>query len=947
MPENVTGAADWRSEQEKRKSLLRKAVISLFKIWIPDHPEASVARGEVAANVGGALTDYAESVSLVSLLSFGSEDMFAHDFASTPLSMQELLVQREGTDAFLDPKNALRVVRRKFGMMTLIARMASTFEQRNIVAIRIHSGVEQLELIEFAKAISVRVEGTAAEEEIDFKRRLRQAKCEHFEVLYHSELIGRRQPVPWPVKEIYSLLGRRYKKSRNVSPEELVDFAHRSAKRLNAKALRQLSLFAQELMVDLDANGLDPFSELVKAADDRLMLTATRSIFDEFQEIRTERRKERALEMSGEHQLEVEETSDSDSEDAGDGDVETIDVDTEAEFLAEAEDGDVDDEFLRLAKALELIRTTLGKPFFHRISMVSGDVNFVDAAMAGGGGGVDESIGAMDPLEALRQAREVTEPFYKARSLASIVPQLLRAGRIDEAGAASEEALTAARGCQNEDLITGYSLAIPALLHAEQFTTAATAVEEVLGRAHQINGLPERASALMRIASTLMESGALPPTVKRSLSRSILGHDIHFWGKEVVKSPLVEVILSLLSDVDDDTLIFLQKVAVHPDVEIRRSVLRTLPLGENEHIRSMLVSHLKDSDARVRVEVLERIGWSGDGKLAVYLVNHFRQDEAQTQLEKRALALNLARLSSRRHLPIFNAMLGKLATKDDRYVKVHKPIKDDPDYQKASLEVLYHLRSREARRVIYNAAHKGRGDQRETAIRLWNVIKSQPYAEPTLPRSPHDPDFSEEDEFNFTGMLAEYERVHGAPVVDRSEESLFGRIKASIFGSDAPTEPPTAPPAPLTANEITPARETTALDSDTDPMESSLGDDGGASPDVGDTAPSEPATRRSIPLGPARAGLRIEAVLSASGTKLSGVVPMKFSLYPEAASTSPLWIEDRPDVTVTAGRFEVLLGVNDTRLPGLPEKVWLGIEIEGDELEPRSELSKYRSVVQG
>ena len=165
----LQGAADWRSEGEKRKSLLRKACISMFKTWIPDHPEASVARGEVFPQFRDAVSDYAESFSLVSLLSFGSEDMFCHDFAQTPLSMQELLVQREGTDAFLDPKNALRVVRRKFGMMTLIARMASTFEQRNIVAIRVHQGLDQNEMVEFGRLLSMRVEGTATEEEAEFK----------------------------------------------------------------------------------------------------------------------------------------------------------------------------------------------------------------------------------------------------------------------------------------------------------------------------------------------------------------------------------------------------------------------------------------------------------------------------------------------------------------------------------------------------------------------------------------------------------------------------------------------------------------------------------------------------------------------------------------------------------------------------------------------------------
>ena len=107
-----------------------------------------------------------------------------------------------------------------------------------------------------------------------------------------------------------------------------------------------------------------------------------------------------------------------------------------------------------------------------------------------------------------------------------------------------------------------------------------------------------------------MEAGSLPPIVRRSLSRSILGSDVYFWGKGAIKPQLIEVILSLLSGIDDDTIIFLQKVVVHPDVNIRRSVLRTLPLDENEHIRNMLVSHLQDADANVRGEVIEQIGAS-------------------------------------------------------------------------------------------------------------------------------------------------------------------------------------------------------------------------------------------------------------------------------------------------------------------------------------------------
>ncbi len=722
------------------------------------------------------------------------------------------------------------------------------------------------------------------------------------------------------------MLGRQYRAKRQISPEALADFAHRHTRKLNSKALRQLSLHCAEMKAELDAGGLDPYAEFVRAADERLMLTATRSIFDEFQSIRGERRRQRALEMSGEHFLEEEEPED--------------EIDAEEEFVAEAEEeGESDDEYLRLARALELIRSTLGKSFFHRISMVSGDVNFVDAALASGDETLVGEVGGLDPTEALAQARDITEPFYRARSLSSVVPQLISVGRVDDAVKAAEESLAAARSCQSEDLITAYSVTVPALLSAECFTLAASAVEEVLGRTHLIASEDEKAAAMMRVTSSLMEAGALPPVVKRSLSRAILGEDIFFWGKGSVKSPLVEVILSLLSDVDDDTLIFLQKVVVHPNTDIRRSVLRTMPLGDNDHMRNMLVSHLKDADARVRIEVLERIGWSGDAKLASYLINHLRQGEAETGLEKRALALNIARLGLSRHVPFINAMLGGCASQDSRLIRVMNPIKDDADYQRAALEVMYHLGNREARRLVYNAAHKGRGTGRKLSRRLWHVIKSRPYQEPNLPRSPHDPEYSEDETFDFMGMIARFEAEHGEPPAE--DDSFFGRIKSAIFGqadAEAPTPPRQKPTGP--ANDIEPLVET-----DIPHQVESVHDADETAQSAPENAEQEPAAE--APLGPVRAGLKIEAVVSQLGQRTSGSLPMQFHLYTSKTDTKAIWSEYRDQVTVTAGRFEVLLGLNRERIPGLPEKVWLAVEIDGDELEPRTELSRYRSVIQG
>ena len=74
---------------------------------------------------------------------------------------------------------------------------------------------------------------------------------------------------------------------------------------------------------------------------------------------------------------------------------------------------------------------------------------------------------------------------------------------------------------------------------------------------------------------------------------------------------------------------------------------------------------------------------------------------------------------------------------------------------------------------------------------------------------------------------------------------------------------------------------------------------------------------------------------------------MKFALFDERSGGKSFWNEDREHVMVTAGRFEVLLGVEQNRLPGLPAKVWLDVEVDGDSLERRTEISRYRSVIQG
>ena len=112
-----------------------------------------------------------------------------------------------------------------------------------------------------------------------------------------------------------------------------------------------------------------------------------------------------------------------------------------------------------------------------------------------------------------------------------------------------------------------------------------------------------------------------------------------------------------------------------------------------------------------------------------------------------------------------------------------------------------------------------------------------------------------------------------------------------------------------------------------------------------EVAPAAP--EESVPEGPPRAALKFEGSLEREDKTWSGEVPMAFALHDKPNGGEPVWSEEQNNVTVMAGRFEVVLGLGDERLPGLPEAVWLSVQIDGEELLPRCKLTHYRSVVQG
>jgi len=733
------------------------------------------------------------------------------------------------------------------------------------------------------------------------------------------------------VKEIYSRLAIQNEREGVLSGDKLVQFGGVHALKLSAKSVRQLALYHRELKRDLGDSAHDPFPDLLRAANQRITLTATRNIFDEFNELRNRRKQKAALEQSGEHVL-------------TEGDTEELFDDEDTDFSAEASDvgGDDEAELLRLGDSLNRIREILGRPFFARISMVSGDINFVDSAT--GDAGASEEVGAdtlTNPVEALRRARAVSEPLYRCRSLATVTPTLISAGRFDDALAAASEALDAARIVPTEDKVSAFSAAVRALVETEQPELAATAVTECLGVAHNYRDLVERSAALVRVASTLIETGTLPITVKKAVSRAILGPDVHFWGKAAVKSPLVEAVISIISSREDDSLIFLQKVIVHEDPAVRRSVVRTMPLDGVEQLEKMLLGHLKDHDSGVRVEVIERLGSSGQLKFGVYLVNVLRQEILNTLEEKKALALNLGRLDPERYYHVYNAMLGRLGLDDAAMTNRIPKFKDDADLQLAALEALYHLQSRDARRILYHAAHEGKGSGVKHAKALWQVVKASGYADPSLPRSPHDPEWTEEDIFNFQTVLDQGTAILKTIDAEGESEGLVGLIKG-LF-KKKPASPPLAEVLSSDDDgedlpELEPLNPADGINPDegsADVPEPSRTEDESTDTDNAPPAPREPEV-----------GLRLEAMIQRDTRAWSGRVPMVFRIHGTPDSEDPIFSESKEEVLITAGRFEVTVG-SDIAIPQLPKKVWMEIEVDGEPLEPRMEISNYRSVVPG
>jgi hypothetical protein len=273
---------------------------------------------------------------------------------------------------------------------------------------------------------------------------------------------------------------------------------------------------------------------------------------------------------------------------------------------------------------------------------------------------------------------------------------------------------------------------------------------------------------------------------------------------------------------------------------------------------------------------------------------------------------------------------------DKALLRGQAPLKQaDESMQLAALEALYRHNGRPARRLLFQLTQKkirGGGLVADTIQRIWPLLKSAPYGEPDLPRSSHDPEWTEADEQDFLDVLAAAEPdieappppdaeipvAHEAPVANK--RGFFSRLKGLLQRGESAETP----------------------EDDGDDDEPTLEDmPAHAAEDAPQPEPEAPA------VAAARAALQFEGVLLEGPELWSGRADMAFALYTEEESGAAIWQETLDAVPIRRGTFNVHLGLK-THLPEIPKVVWLGMAVDGgSELRPRTRLGRARTIVQG
>ncbi len=898
-------------ERSEALGLLRQACISMFKMMSPGNLEAKVERHRVYDRFLQAM-EGRERLTVISLSFVGKDDLliegFIKDENDHPIEVSglDLLVQREGSDAFLDPKQAIKVVRRKYAMMNLVNSMNMMMGRRNIFSFTIERRVLEQDLLAFCDLMHREILEDREEEEQVIRRGMSQFTDGKIRLYLTDTVVGQSLKLPWRLKIGATLLRERLRRMAEESEEPDRD-AQLDLIQYHAASLSEKELKVWILLGDRFQDAFDPYFDrnmvdtMIPLIEERTLANILISLLDTFHELRTEHL----------HRLGKEDEDAAPIEDRMDS------------FVVGAGKGEeIGERLLLHAKALDRIQELIGRTRFLSLAKAKRAENFQREAREGQSYDALKAVGeGGDEWDAaIQQAYGFSDPAYRAKALVQLAERMLEAGETEKAHEVLTDAFVAADDIDH-GVIPILAELLTIMLQAEMDDLAEQVVFKGLEIAHDMEDDGERATSLMLITSSLLQGKKVPANVRRAYTESILGEDLGFWDSPVIQGSLVEAIMSQMDPESPHTDVLRRKLLTHPSPQLRQSAIRMIPLDDEEY-KPLILSMLEDDDApEVRIEVMERLGYTGDPRHGVYLLKALRNRRHELNAtEKKVLAINLARIDPHRYLSIFNLMLGSLATETPNLLGNQRPFEDDPDLQLAALEVLFRINNRESRRILWNAAQKAEGEVAKPFEWAWNAIKRKPYGEPEIPKSRLDPEWTEEDDVPLLDLIRPEEDVAEREAAHEEEPSgLLGKLRVKarrLVERELPH-----------IDRATSEEETEG--EGVDPVLAAIRERVKAMvPGEADDA-EEPAPRAPILMA-------VRALLKRKGLPVEDLVDVHFRLYPSPTASAPLWEETHERLLVRDGELAVVLGTRCLLPERLPEELFLGIRVQGSlEMRPR------------
>ncbi len=902
---------------------MRKACISLFKMMVPEHPEALVERHRVYQRFLESLGDR-DRLNVISLAFVGKDDLIVeavHDDVQGEIleaGGMDLLVQREGSDAFLDPRQAIKVVRRKYSMMNLVNSMNLMMGRRNIFSVSLTAKISEEHLAEFCSILHRNILEDRDEELDRLKRDMKRFDSSEVELFMTEYVVGQSLKLPWRLKVGATLLRERLRRvledGGRIERSGALRLLQTQVHSLGAADLRAWLLYGEKFAEAFENLYIgDMLDDVVECLDDRILGLVITALLADYHKLRREH-----LNMG-----QGQEGGEDDDEEA---------ITSASDFLSRANKGkiEVGERLLLHASALDRIQRIVGRARFLSMAKAARIEDFQRGAAEGQA--YDELAEATDGSaweRAVQQAYSLGDPAYRAKALLELAEKLQERDEVERAVDLVADAYLAALELE-QDAVPILTEVLGSLIAVGDEDRALQCLERCIDLAHGAEDPDQRARELMLTTSSLLESNKVSPALRSRYTEAIVGEELQFWGSRNITGSLVEGVLGQMDLADPRADLLARKLLTHDDSEVRCSTIRMLPFA-SPVFRDLVLGRITDGAPDVRIEVMERIGYSRDAALGAYLVAHLRRNhQRMDDKEKRLLALNLARIDARRYLAAFNLMLGSVGSKSEDLVGQHKPYPDDLGLQLAGLEVLYRLNTREARRIIWEAQQAAlpRSEVRRILTWAWEAVKHKPYGDPELPRSRLHPEWVPEDEVELLSLI----RPEGDEEFDGDEEDgesgLLGRISRRARTLLKTEEEELAEEEAAEAEEE--AAEAAAAEAE-HPERRYLKERASGSLAPGGTR---------VPGTPVVFALR--ARLRQRGVLVDDLVGVTFRLYDTMTASNALWEEAHPRVVVQKGVVAELLGVYTPLPERLPAELFLGISVHGGpEMHPRLPVRRH------